>query len=221
MTAMLIPERFLVQPQVVPMHAAEDPDRKYLPSQIALRNAKSVTAMHAAANLIGGRWEAMSMKELTERERRVMQFILLHGDRRYWSWSARRSNAKGKVRYSLREELSMDKDNLNRVVRGLLACDVVGVRPDQQGKEVIYCTDTFKMLAAEVAWRWKLHHAIPEIHAMASMYGWQELSIQIDRRMMVEELDFDRRADLVLAAKTQFEEGVEQPDTVILRKRNG
>lgn len=224
MTQMLLPERWLVQPKVVPMWTQQlDPDRRRMPSvaaerRISPRAASHLTMFAVAPYVDKGRLLTVSMNPPDDVGLRIIRFIVTAGDRRYWSWKATRANARGNVRNSLMWELGVVKQNLHRGLTPLLEDGVLEIDVDSTGKEFIRFTPLGKMIFAEVEWRWKLRSALPDLDRLAASYGWQELSLQIDRRMSVESYEYERRADIIHAAKEQLKDGVTEEPPVMFPK---
>lgn len=210
MTAMLLPESWLVQPPVVPLHVARDPKRKYLPAQAAEIKAKRLTTYAVLPNLNKQRLQLAGMAPPDDVSLRILMWIVSAGDKRWWSWSATKREARGKIRNSLQWELGADPAHVSRSVRRLLTDGVVEIVEKHDGRELIRFTDLGKVVLAEVDWRHKMRNAVPDLEPLAAQYGWQELSLQIDRFMVVEGLDYDRLADIRYAAKTQLGEGVSE-----------
>lgn len=219
-TQMLLPERWLVQPKVVPMHVLRDPQRKQMPSIIGERDLKTISTYQAAHNCDKGRMLAVSMQPPKYDGVRILRHILVCGDRRYWSWSATKKMSKGKIRNSLMWELNLDRGNLSRSLTPLLQDGIVEILERQNGSEVLAFSDKGRMMFAEMRWRWLLRETAPEfLQPMADNYGWQEISIQVDRYISIERLDPTRRADIIYAAKDQLKDGVEAGGGLVIPAR--
>lgn len=204
-----MPERWLVQPKVVPMHVLQDPQRRYLPSLLAERHGKNISTYKAAPHTIKGRMAVVTMNSPDDVGLRILQWILVAGDRRYWSWSAIKAQASGNIRASLQYELGVSRSNLARALRKLLDDGIVQIGKRQDGREWIAVTDLGRIMFAEIDWRWKLMECVPELEPMAANYGWQEISVQVAQKMLVDGYDETRRADIIAAAKEQLKDGVE------------
>ena len=217
---MLLPESWLVQPDVIPIHVLRDPERRRMPSVVGEREGKRVSTYVASVNCSRRRMLAVSMNPPDDGGMHILRHILTAGDRRYWSWAATKPHARGSVRRSLAWELDMDKSNLKKSLNKLIDDEVLMLLHNQAGREVVAFTDVGRMIFAEMKWRWYLREAAPEfLQPMADNYGWQEIAIQVDRYIAVEELDASRKADVVLAAKNQLKDGVENGGTVQFPER--
>jgi hypothetical protein len=192
------------------MHVLRDPERKQMPSIIGERGAKTISTYAAAPNCDKGRMLAVSMNPPDDVGVRILRHVLTAGDRRYWSWSATKAQSNGKVRTSLMWELNVDRGNLSRGLGPLLEDGIVEIGEKQSGCEVLLITHLGRIIFAELRWRWFLREAATEfLQPMADSYGWQEISIQVDRYVSIEEVDPTRKADVIYAAKEQLKDGVE------------
>jgi len=216
-TQILIPERWLVQPAVVPMHVLREPERKQTPSLIAQRMAKNISTYAALPNCERYRMLAVSMQSPDDLGLRILRHILAAGDRRYWSWSATKRDTHGKVRTSLMWEVGASSGNLSKSLGPLLEDGVLAITEKDNGTELIAFTTMGKMLFAELRWRWFLREAATSfLQPLADNYGWQEVSIQIDRYVAVEQVDPSRKADVIKAAHDQLKDGVEAGGPVLI-----
>lgn len=209
LSQILLPERWVAQPKVVPMHVLREPGRNRMSSILGERRAKTISTYAAAPNVSKNRMLAVDMQPPDATGLQVLQWILLAGDRRYWSWSAVKAQAGGNIRNSLQYELGVDKSNMARSLRKLLDDGVVSVGEKQDGRQWIAFTELGRLVFAEAEWRWKLRNWVPELQPFADDYGWQEIGFQVAHRIVVDGLDETRRADVIFAAKDQLKDGVE------------
>ena len=221
-TQILIPERWLVQPQVVPMHVLRDPQRKQEPSLIAQRQAETISTYAAASYCGRGRMLAVSMNPPDATGLQILHHILTAGDRRYWTWTATKHQSGGFIRRSLCWELNLDPSNLNKALARLIDDGVVEIVEKQTGREALAITNLGKMLFAEVRWRWYLRDSVTAfLQPMADNYGWQEISIQVDHYMTIKDMDKTRKADVIFAAKEKLKDGVDGGGVVRRRALEG
>jgi hypothetical protein len=208
MQAMLLPETWSVQPKVTALHVAKEPNRSLTLSQAAEVRVKKLSTYAVLPNLSKQRMLMVDVCPPDDVALRTLTWIVAAGDKRYWTWSATKREARGKIRNSLQWELGADKAHVSRAVKRLLDDGVAKITEKVDGREIIHVTPLGRLVFAEIDWRHKLRNAVPELERIAAVYGWQEISLQIDRYMVVEGLDYDRRSDIVYAAKTQLEHGV-------------
>lgn len=183
------------------------------------RRAKTLSTYAAAPNAFKHRMLAVDMAPPDAFGMNVLQWILLAGDRRYWSWSAVKAQSGGNIRNSLQYELGIGKSNMARSLRKIIDDGVVQVGQKQDGREWIAFTELGKVAFAEVEWRWKVRNWVPELQPMADDYGWQEVCFQVAHRIAVDGLDENRRADVIFAAKDQLKDGVEAGSSLHLPRR--
>jgi len=174
-------------------------------SRVAMRDSKTISTYAALANCDRGRMLAVSLAAPPDVGLRLLQFILAAGDRRYWSWSAKKRQSHGKVRTSLMWELNVDRGNLSRALAPLLEDGVLEITEKDNGVEVITVATVGKVIFAELRWRWFLRDSAPDLLVpIADLIGWSEVSLQLDEYIDVEGLDSTRRADVVTAAHAKF-----------------
>jgi len=199
-TQILIPERWLVQPAVVSMQALQEPTRKLRLSLIAERAALSAFA--ALRFCDKPMMVDLSMNPPSDMGMRILRHILVSGDRRYWSWTATKKEARGKVRSSLMWELRTSSGNISTSLGPLLEDGVLEITKRANGNETVAFTPLGKMLFAELQWRWFLLEADPEfLQPLADSYGWQEISIQVDKRISFNGADPTRKVEVIAAIR--------------------
>lgn len=194
------------------MYVLQEPERRRWPTIVAEREAKhrTITPYNIAPFIDRRRFLSVSMNPPEDIGLSIIRHIILSGDRRYWSWSARKASSKGNVRKSLAYELCVDKDNLNTSIRKLQTDGIIEFARHANGQETIRLNEKCLTALAEVKWRWLMRECAPDfLSPMAENYGWQEISIQVDRYINVEQLDPARRSDVARAAKEQLKDGVE------------
>jgi len=206
----LIPERGLVQPPVVPLHVLREPTRKQKLSLIAQLQAETISTYAAASYCGKGRMLAVSMNPPDAMGLQILHHVLTAGDRRYWTWTASKHQSGGFIRRSLCWELNLDPSNLNKALARLIDDGIVEIVEKQTGREALAITQLGKMIFAEVRWRWYLRDTVTAfLQPLADNYGWQEISIQVDHYMTIKNMDKTRKADVILAAKERFKDGVD------------
>jgi hypothetical protein len=180
------------------MHSLRDLDRRLRLSDIAVRAAISTYA--SQINCDKQRMLAVSMSPPDDLGLRILRWILVAGDRRYWSWTATKKGSHGKVRTSLMRELRASSGNISNSLRPLLEDGVLEITKRSNGNETIAFTLLGKRLFAELQWRWLLMDADEAfLQPLADSYGWQEISIQVDRRISLNGADPTRRVEVIAA----------------------
>lgn len=211
-TAMLLPEPWLVQPPVVPMHVLREPNRQRRANAMARRSLTlgkrqgGLTTYDALRDCDRGRMLAVGMNPPSGDSLRIMRFVLL-GDHRYWNWKATKRPSKGLIRNSLSEELGLTSGNVSRALKPLLADGLLEIAVDGHRREQIRFTELGKVIFAEIGFRWKLRDAVPGIKDHAEMYGYQEVALQVTDALISGGFDPDARADLIHAAKDSLANG--------------
>jgi len=190
---------------IIPESSPVQPQEFELFSMAAERGSKTISTYAALANCDRGRMKAVEMDFPNATGLRLLTFILASGDRRYWSWAAKKRRTHGKVRTSLMWELNVDRGNLSRALAPLLEDGTLVITENDSGIEVITIAAMGKMTFAELRWRWFLRDSAPELLVpIADLIGWYKVSRQVDYHISVEMLDPTRRADVVAAAQAEF-----------------
>lgn len=207
MNAMLLPESWVVQPTVVSMHAAKDPERKRRFSIVAERAAKSVRPIQVVRHVEASRLKTLGFAPCDAVGLEILRWIMHAGDPRYWSWKATKPEHHGNVRNSLSYELGKNKSHVKKSVKRLTDDGLVEVSVAGDRKEIIQITHLGKVLLAEADWRSRLRDWAPDARDHFEAVGYQEASIVVDRALLINELEHTEKRDVVWAALEGYEEG--------------
>ena len=216
LNTMLLPDRWIVQPQVTPMHVLQDPERAKLFSTVGRALAHNGLKVYGAAlNCDKGRMKMVGMNPPSSDRLRILNFILIGGDQRHWAWSATRRNTNGKVRNSLRIELGLQKPNVTRSLGPLLEDGVLEIKNKQDGREVVFFTVLGKSIFGELVFRHKIRDWVPDAHALAEAYGYQEVCQQVALEITDHGYDHTLKADVIAATQGALANGIGTPEMAI------
>jgi hypothetical protein len=176
------------------------------PSIYAESRAKVVRPIQVAKHVSKQRMLSVHMNPPDEVGVRILQWILLAGDSRHWSWSATKRNANGLVRNSLAYELAVAKSHVKAALEKLLDDKVVSVSVKQDGREILHVTHLGKIIFTELEWRHNVRDWMPDLAPMADTYGWQELSVAVDRQLKINDMD-PTKANIDWCSREVFSEG--------------
>jgi predicted transcriptional regulator len=207
MQAILLPETWLVQPKIVSMHAIGDPERARRPSVQSERLAKTIRPGNVLRHVDSRRLKAVSFNPPDEVSLRIMRWILTAGDSRYWSWTATKRDSDGLVRNSLAYELCTAKSHIKASLKRLLDDELMIVKETQDGREKVEFTLRGKVLLAEASWRHQLRDWMPGERDRFEAFGYQEVSIVVDRALLINKLEHDIKKDVIWAATEGYAEG--------------
>lgn len=193
----LLPSPFVAQPKV--SSAGGQPG--YI-SRTAIEQARDAkVAVHLPNMVTTRRWRDVGLVAPTGEAWRIAHWVMAAGDRRYWSWAARRSTWNGSIRRSLEDSLCADKDNINKGLAQLRRAKVIDEGRAANRDETLTLNMKWRLTMCEIDWRWRIRHALPGLEDAFVNVGWGVISQQVDDVMAEEGLDPHHQRDIVRAMR--------------------
>jgi hypothetical protein len=171
----------------------------------AERRAETISVFAALPQFDVRRLKAVGLTPPSGDVVSVVSWVIMCGDRRYWSWGARKPEHCGTISRSLQYELNLDKKNVNEAIRFLREREMITITLDTSGREILTLQYSIKLLAAESEWRWFIRGSINSIEEELDLPdSWAERSIAIDKYMLAKDLDHQRRPAVASAARALY-----------------